>query len=562
MAVHFDTKSSDLAAEILRDAVQLYGRSDIETWLSGYNPVLTAWNADIFNGLEVNGAFRAATGSSPPFGWDSDATSRATLKLLFRLPDRLPAVRLPPAPELSTLARSAPIMVKLEELARWLGRDGRPVTQDYLLHDGDAADAAHWLGIRPDLLSNLWENALVTEWFEVLEKQDRHRRRAVLGKTAYYWAAADVPTTLQVWAMVFASVLAITLEVAASHAPEAARRLNFQGQGVALAVMLFLARRTGLTKDDASDIVRDGAIGDPSTGRDRKAWDAWVHRFGDPARRLLDELAALRALVPPSQDDNILALSPLAQWALWKQFKLDDVSIRIVPASGELSVADLVELSGGVRDTEFNAEVRAWLSRRNPHRAARDLLMYALSAEAGTRLTAVNLVRRIGPAARGAWLEAMRAPQLRGYARIALSTMAADLPKSRQPMAPDPNEGDLDCVAVDLLTLIGQNDDPAPGRVAMWSAEAIPVGEERRVFALLARSTHPDAKRLLKLLGNYHPDRDIAREARRAVRASAKKRSSVGHPRIQSHSGQATPSPIVVRRPLQPSHREQAKANF
>lgn len=536
MSVDFDAGLTNLAAGILRHAAHLYSRSDVETWLTSYDPVLTGWNSGMFGRLEMTGSFEADTGSfqitsgSPRTNpRKNGAISPATLKRLFRLPRRLPAVRLPPASELAALARSAPIMVKLGELAEWLGRDGRLVTQDRLLHDTDAVDAAEWLDVRLDLLPYLWEHALATGWFELVDEPDGQRSRAVLGRTAQRWADGDVHGALHVWATVFASVLAATLEVAASQAPKAARRLNFQGQGVALAVMLFLARRTGLTTSDASDIVRDGAIGAPPTGRDRKAWDAWVREFGDPARQLLLELSALRALRLPSQNEGILSLSPLAQWALREQFRLDDINIGVIPASGGLSVADLVELADAVSDAEFDTEFEAWFSRRNPGRAARDLLTYATSADPSARLTAVNLVRRIGLAAGGAWLEAMERPQLRAYARMTLSTMAVGLSESSPTLIHNPDPDDMDWLAADLLSLIGRDGAPDSGRVALQFAEAIPAGEEKKVFGLLARGTHPDIGRVLELLGRYHPDGNIARGARKAARAAAKNRPSAGH---------------------------------
>jgi hypothetical protein len=382
-------------------------------------------------------------------------------------------------------------------------------------------------------LPYLWEYALVTGWFELVDGPDGHRRWVVIGKAAYRWANGDVPGTLHVWATVFAAVLARTLEVTADQAPEAARLLNFQGQGVALAVMLFLARRTGLTTGDASDIVQDGAIGDPPTGRAKRAWDAWLRQFGDPADLFLSELSALRALILPRQAEGILMLSPLAQWALREQFMLDDISIRVIPALGDLSAADLVELVDGVSDAAFNAEFERWRNHRHPGRAARDLLMYAASANARERLIAVNLVRQIGMAAGGAWVEAMGSPQLRGYAYIALSMMAADYPESRRPLIPNEDPDDLNWVAADLFSLIGGDDDPDPKRVAVQFAEAIPLGREEWFFRLLVRSTHPDTGRVLKLLGSYHPDRSLARHARKAARGAAKNRPSAGQERTQ-----------------------------
>jgi hypothetical protein len=541
MAVDSDTKFTDLTARILREAAEVYNKSDIEERLSGYSPALAGWNTGMFGGLEitssfqaVTGSFQALTGSFQVHGKGAEPEGLTTLKQLFRLPRRLPGVRLPSDQELAMAARSAPIMMHLDALARWLGRNGQLVTPDNLLGTTDAADAARSLGIRPDYLPYLWEHALVSGWFELVDDVGGQQSWAVLGSTAYRWADGDIPGTLHVWATVFASVLAMTLEAAADQAQGAARLLNFQGQGVALAVKMFLARRTGLSMDDATDIVRKAAIGDLSTGRGRKAWDAWVRRFGDPTRQLLVELAALHAVLLPVRENGVVTLAPLGQWALREQLRLDRINVPVVRTSGQLSVADLIGLAGGVMDAEFEAELRAWLSRRDPSRAAGELFMYAGSASAQARVTVVKLVRQLGRPAVHAWLDAMQRPELRGYARIALSMMAADLPESSLPLLLNPDPDDLDWVATDLLAII--DDDPDPDRIGELFAEIIPKGEEEWCIGLMAGGRNQDVIQLLELLGRYHPDRRLARSARKAAHMAAKNRSAAGHHRVLSRA--------------------------
>jgi hypothetical protein len=119
----------------------------------------------------------------------------------------------------------------------------------------------------------------------------------VLGGTARRWAEGDDSGALRVWAVVFAAVLSQALEVAAFWDPDAARKLNFEGQGVVVAMMLFLARRAGLSLADVGDLVMEGTVGERPSSRARRAWDGWVRKYGDPARLLVSELAALGARV-------------------------------------------------------------------------------------------------------------------------------------------------------------------------------------------------------------------------------------------------------------------------
>jgi hypothetical protein len=436
--------------------------------------------------------------------------------------------------------------MKLEALAGWLGRNGRLVNAEDELGDADAANAAHSIGLRLDLLPYLWEYGLVSGWFELTDEPDgrRQRSRAVHGRTVDRWADCDVPGTLYVWAAVFAAVLASALNVSADRAPDASWRLRFEGQGVALAMMLFLARGTELTGTAASDIVRQGVIGDrPTRGRAR-AWDAWVREFGDPADRLLSELAAMHAVILPRNRNGIVSLTPLAQWALREQFMLDKINVPVIETTAQpeqMSVADLVALADGISDADFNAAYNTWLHRRGTERAARELLLYAGSASPRARLTVVNLVRRIGRPAVQVWLSAMRRPQLRGYARIALSMMAADLPESSLPLILNPAPDDMNGVASDLLALIDEADDPAPDpeRIAELFSEVIPPGEEGWVFGLMARSSSPDVRRMLELVAAYHPDRNLAKDARKAARTAAKNKPPARRSHAKAGAGTA-----------------------
>ena len=155
-----DAKLTGLAAEILRDAVQVYDTSEMEHWLAGYDPMITAWRGDMTGGFPAStGGFAALTGGFPAIGPDTVGMA-ISLKKIFRLPGRLPGIRLPTAAELPALARSATLMSHLEALGSWLGYRGRQVTEADQLSDADAADAARRIGVQADYLQYLWEYAL------------------------------------------------------------------------------------------------------------------------------------------------------------------------------------------------------------------------------------------------------------------------------------------------------------------------------------------------------------------------------------------------------------------
>jgi hypothetical protein len=552
MPVDFDAKLTDLAAEIFRDAVQVYDISESERMLVAFNPVLAATGSF----PAVTGSFPAFTGSLPALGdtgrppaggatgtfkaltgsfravtesfralGQEPAEPAITLRRVFKLPGRLPGVQLPPETELGAMARSAPTMARLDALARWLGREGRLVARGDELTETDAADVSRRLGVQPTALSLLWEYALISGWFELTDSADRRRTWAVIGETAWRWTDGDDQGALHVWAAVFAAVAARALDVMASTAPNAARKLNFNGQGAALPVMLFQARRSGMTVRDVEDHVRDGAVGDRQSSRAGRAWDAWVRQHGNPAHFLLRELADLHAVTLPRTPGGTVELTSLALWALREQFTLDNINVPVLPPpSPRMTGATLVALADAVSGAEFDAAFATWMRDRDPDRAVRELLIYAGSADPHGRITAVDIARRIGLPAYRAWKDAMQRPELRGYARISLTMMASGLPASTLPLVLDPDPNDVTWLATDLLALACGADNPDPDEIAAQFAEAVPAGEEAWIFGLMAQSPHPDVARVLEVLSIYHPDRRIARNARKAARAAAKNR--------------------------------------
>jgi hypothetical protein len=556
MAVHFDAKFTDLAAEILRDAlrtydsaVRTYDSSEGELQLAGFNSAFSTWDPGALRGLDVTGSFAAITESFPAITGSFPALTgafralgqeaaepTATLKRVFKLPSSLPGIRLPETSDLAAMARSASTMAELEAFARWLGPEGCLVTDTDDLTGADAAEASLLLGVGLTSLSLLWEYALTSGWFELADSPEQQRTWAAIGQTAWRWADGDDQGALYAWAVVFAAVTTRALDLMADASPAAARKLHVQGQGTPLVVMLFMARRSGMTTRDAEDLVREGAIGNRPSARLKRRWDAWVRQYGDPAHHLLRELAALSAVTLPRTPDGTIELTPLGLWALREQFALDKISVPVLPPSAQMSPPDLVALSDTVSDTEFEAVFATWMRDRDPDQAARELLIYAGSCGPNGRLTAVDIARRIGLPACRAWRDAMRRPELRGYARTTLSMMAADLPESILPLVLDLDPDDMTWLATDLLAMACGASDPDPDEIATQFAAAVPAGEEARILGLMAQSSHPDVARVLDVLGTYHPDRRVAKDARKAARVLAKNRRQAGGHRVPARA--------------------------
>jgi hypothetical protein len=452
------------------------------------------------------------------------------IKEALGLPDALPPIRLLPAGELAATARTALVPRQLADLAEWVGKDGREVDEEGDLTEAGVAEAVKALDVDADDLSTLWDYALAVEWL-VFDEDDEDR--VVPGDTADEWAAGDDESVLTAWASTFAAVVGETLE---RYGPEWDEddpeddepEFDFVGQGMAIAILLFLARREGLSADEFAEVLWENAYG----GHDEDDEDAhaeiaearqeWESEYGDAARLLLDKLADTLAI---TEADDLIRLTPLALAALREQLLEAGVDIPLLPqTAAELSGTELLTMAAGVTDAEWEAETDAWTAVHGADVAARELLGLAADSEPGERMLAVAAVTRIGAAAEPAWRDALTVPQVRAYAKVALAARlvgtGGDIP-AELPAELDMTPEDLAWVATDLLTLAIDEEFPDPEYLAVSFREAVPAGREPMFFDGIARAAHPDALDVLEHLGEYHPDRQIAKTARTAAHKAA-----------------------------------------
>ena len=455
------------------------------------------------------------------------------IKDALGLPDSLPPIRLLPVPELAAQARTAPVARQLAALAEWVGKDGREVDEAGDLTPEGQSEAIAALGVDADELAFLWECALSVEW---LVFDDDDESRVTPGETADDWASGADEQVLSAWALTLSAVLGETLEFYGpdldEEDDEEEPEFDFAGQGMAMVILLFLARREGLTVEEFGEVLWENAAG----GHDEDDEEAheeiaearaeWEEAYGDAARLLLDKLKDTLAV---TEDDELVRLTPLALAALHEQLVEAGVAIPLLPqTAAELSGAELLAMAGGVTDAEFEAEVDGWTAARGAAAAARELLDLAATAEPGERMLAVAAATRIGAPAEAAWRENLAVPQVRAYAKVALAQLSGidpedtgpvDLPEELE-MTPE----DLAWVATDLLTLAIDEEFPDPEYLAISFSEAVPAGREQMLFEGMARGEHPDTVEVLTHLGEFHPDKQIAKAARSAAHKAVSRR--------------------------------------
>jgi hypothetical protein len=447
-----------------------------------------------------------------------DEDDDVDIKEAFDLPDVLPPVRLPSEAELAALARTTPMTGQLLALGAWVG-DGRPVDENEDLSAADAAEAAADLGLEPRDLPYLWRLALDGEFVE-LDEAETH---AIQGELTGDWDGIADEEVLEVWDILFGLVLGTTLEVVTAQDPRRARDLDMTGHGGGLAVLMFLARAQGLPVTEASEIVQEAATGELPPAQAETAWQSWVRAHGDPAQLLLDQMVSLGAV---DIADDIARLTPLGLMSIRDQLEDADVEVPLLPPPAQMTPVHLLAMADASPE-DFEAEVVAWKSHRTPEAAARELLDFAAEADAADRIIAAGLAAELGAAAEDAWNSVLDIPELRGYAKGALALLAGE-------DAPDLEPGEMVWMLLDGLVLIGWDevdpdaDDLEPLLEAL--AEGIPAGREAEVFEGMWRSGHPDAAAVLTEIGNHHPDKTIAKAARKsAYKAASSRKPSSAH---------------------------------
>ena len=457
------------------------------------------------------------------------------IKEALGLPDALPPIRLLPLPELAAEARRAPLMAQLAALAAWVGKDGKGVDSSGDLTPEDQAEVVAALGVTPEDFDFLWEYALGVEWL-LFDPEDDDR--VLQGETAGDWASDDDESVFAAWSSTMAAVLGETLEL---YGPEPDfddesdddegddEEFNFTGQGMAIAILLFLARREGLTGEEFTEVLWENAAGGDIDEDDEElsdelaeARERWEEEYGDPARLLLDRLHTVLAI---TEDDDVIRLTPPALAALHEQLVEAGVDIPLLPpTAAELTGGELLAMAEGVTDAEFEAEAQAWVESRGDEPAARELLELAAEGHPGERMLAVAVVTAIGAPAEPALRESLAVEPLRGYAKVALLSLsgvddisgAGDVPSELE-LNPD----DLAWIATDLLALACDDEYPDPDDLAVSFREAVPVGQEVPLFDAMARSAHPDAEDVLNHLGRHHPDKQVSKAARTAAHKAA-----------------------------------------
>ncbi|MER8223452.1 hypothetical protein ABTZ58_23265 [Streptomyces sp. NPDC094143] len=456
----------------------------------------------------------------------------------------LPPVRLHPEAELARDALSTPLLSRAARLARWAGPDTR-VDAGGGLVDEQLPAAAELLGLSGDDAaadaSEAWRVAVDAGLVEVVDEEEGTVRA---GEDLALLTGGSPQDVLAVWLAALETVLAD------ASVPDLDGLLDADGE-VDLSALdwdpeaeaEFLDGVLGnlylLTAGDASggapvplpalaaSVLVPGDMGEPTNDVLERVSDAMM-RLDDQFRMLepvglveyqpVDEALMIDADEEPAGpvDDTDVArygmvrLTPLGLYGM--RARLLEAGFG-APAVGDLADkgADaLLDGTAAFPPAAAQAETEQWLQRREALTAARELLAAARGSDAGAplrRLRCQQALSLVGPAAEPALREVLDDAELGGLARVWLTEQgAADVPAPTEAM-------------VYWLTI----DTVAAQLAAEGNSEelrALVEGLAQRhsgFFAAVWRVDHPATADVLEAMGRLHPDKKVAKEARKAA---------------------------------------------
>ncbi|MFC9288460.1 hypothetical protein [Streptomyces sp. NPDC057052] len=459
----------------------------------------------------------------------------------------LPPVRLHPEAELARDALSTPLLSRAALLARWAGPGTRVDAGGGLL-DEQLPAAAEALGLTGDdaaaHASEAWRVAVDAGLVEVT---DEEAGTVTAGEDLSLLTGGAPHDVLAVWLAALETVLADAtvpdLDELVDAMDEGGEidfsRLDWDPEGEAAFLDGVLGNLYLLTVTEdgpggpvplpalAASMIVPGDLGEPTNDMLEQISDAMMRL--DDQFRLLEPIGLVayqpvdEALMGDPEEEpaapldetdvsryGMVRLTPLGLYGL--RARLLEAGFR-APAVGDLvdKGADaLLDGSSGYGPHAARAETEQWLDRREPLDAARELLAAARGSDEGAplrRLRCQQALSLVGAQAEPAVREVLDDPELGGLARVWLSELgAADVPP--------PSEDLVYWLTIDTLAaqLAAEgNSDELQGLVEGLAQQ------HSGFFAAAWRVAHPATADVLEAMGRLHPDKRIAKEARKAA---------------------------------------------
>ncbi|MEY2243423.1 hypothetical protein AB8A21_10840 [Streptomyces sp. BF23-18] len=459
----------------------------------------------------------------------------------------LPPVRLHSEARLARDALAAPLLSRAARLARWAGPATRVGAGGELV-DEQLPEAAGVLGLTGDdaaaLASEAWRVAVDTG---LVETADEEEGTVTQGEDLALLTSGAPQDVLGFW------LGALDVVLADASVPDLGDLVDAMGEegeidlssldwdpdaesafldGVLGNLYLLTVGEDALGEVSvplpalAASVILPDDMGEPTDDVLEQVSDAMM-RLDDQFRLLepiglvefqpVDEALMAEAAEESAPADDmdvtrygVVRLTPLGLFGL--RARLIEAGFS-APAVGELTdkgADTLLDGTAGFPPTAAQAEIEQWLARREPLPAAQELLSAARGADANAplrRLHCQQALALVGAQAEPALRDVLDDAELGGLARVWLSERGA-------PDVPPPSETmvfwlTIDTVAAQLA---------AEGNSAELQSLVEGLAQQHSGFFDMAwRVDHPAAPDVLEAMGRLHPDKKVAKEARKAA---------------------------------------------
>ena len=459
----------------------------------------------------------------------------------------LPPARLRPEAELARDALSAPVLARAARLARWAGPDTRVDAGGGLVEEQLPA-AAEQLGLSGDdaaaYASEAWRIAVDTGLVEITDEE----AGTVTAGEDLALLTGSPRDVLGVWLTALEAVLADAsvpdlddlVDAMAEGGEVDLSSLDWDPDAESELLDGVLGNLYLLTVGEdgpgdapvplpalAASVIVPSDMGEPSNEVLEQVSDAMMRL--DDQFRLLEPIGLVayqpvdEALMADADEEpaapvdeadvtryGMVRLTPLGLYGL--RARLLDAGFD-APAVGDLADKGADALLDGTAPfppAAAHAETELWLAGRGPLDAARELLAAARGSDPGAplrRLRCQQALSLVGAEAEPALREVLDDAELGGLARVWLTEHGArDVPAPPQEMV---FWLTIDTVAAQLA---------AEGNSEELRALVEGLAQQHSGFFDTAwRVEHPATPDVLEAMGRLHPDKKIAKEARKAA---------------------------------------------
>ncbi|MET7728717.1 hypothetical protein [Streptomyces mirabilis] len=460
----------------------------------------------------------------------------------------LPPVRLTSEAELARDALATPLLSRAARLARWAGPDTRVGAGGELVEE-QLPGAAGALGLTGDdaaaTASEAWRVAVDTGLVEIVDEEEG---TVAAGADLALLTSGAPQDVLGVWLTALETVLADASVPDLDDlvdAVDGGGEIDFSSldwdpeaeaeflDGVLGNLYLLTVSEGGAGESPvplpalaASMIVPDG-MGEPTNDVLEQVSDAMM-RLDDQFRLLepvglvdfqpvdetlmvdTDEESSAAADDADVSRYGMVRLTPLGLYGLRARLLESGLTAPAVGDLADKGADALLDGTAAFPPTAARAETEQWLARREPLAAARELLAAARGGDVGAplrRLHCQQALSLVGLEAEPALREVLDDAELGGLARVWLSEHgAADVPP--------PSEAMIFWLTID--TIAAQL--AAEGNSAELQGLVEGLAQQHgSFFAAAWRVDHPATPDVLEAMGRLHPDKKVAKEARKAA---------------------------------------------